>query len=127
MLKIFKAILRNAPKEDTTTVAADTLFKACRDILHVNGSNLHPPVSFKLAVGQSKLPNAGYGVLVADGRVRKGDVVCLYSGKSKLQRTLTNQILLILFFPPFRQVLSSTSGLVFGKCRWRTCFKTVSY
>ena len=82
MLKIFKAILRNAPKGDTTTIAADKLFRACRDILQVNGSkfNVHPPFGFKLSVGQSKLPNAGYGILVADGRVKKGDVVCLYSG-----------------------------------------------
>eukprot|EP01032_Pedospumella_encystans_P013561 gene13561-15605_t len=81
MLKIFKAILRNAPKANSTTVAADKLFKACRDILQVNGSNLHPPFGFKLSVGQSKLPNAGYGIIVSDGRVKKGDVVCLYSGK----------------------------------------------
>lgn len=81
MLKILKSLVPKVRSVETPTVSSDKLFKACRDILQINGLNADPSFSFKLAVGQSKLPNAGYGVIVSDGHVTKGDIVSLYSGK----------------------------------------------
>lgn len=60
-------------------VLASKLYAGCFRILHPDAAGGN--ADFEITVGKSKVPNAGYGLHVTKGVVKKGDIVALYSGK----------------------------------------------
>jgi hypothetical protein len=74
MLQKLRSLFQTTPKINLPKPSDEKLFAACRSILH------NDKMGYKIAVGPSQMPNAGLGLLLTDGSVKKGDIVALYSG-----------------------------------------------